>query len=632
MREEGGTPEAREQTKLVIGPWSHGMFLQYVGELDFGMRSNGMFLDLREDMTKLRLRWFDRWTKGLKTGIDDEPRVKLFVQGMQPLAQRGRLAAGACADRRVVPARGRRARSRQSGPRRAAGRVRLRPGGSVPDGRRRAAACPAPSRGPVNQQRLVDRRDVLTYTSDVLQSEVEVTGPVRAVLNASTSGPDTDWVVSSATSTRTAARSTSATASRALSTATVSTSRSSSSRARSRPMTSTCGRRDRVRGRAPHPRARDVERLSALRPLSENRRVVRRRRANRPAAQRALPRARARVAPGAPGAGLSVTPSSGWKATARPTSGRRIAHPRAMRSRSTRPRANAPRRSWRRSGERSTGRRGRRRGKSSARDRSAAAASATRSCGTSSGPTRRTCAASRRSSARTKRRRWTTNCGGRARRSARRWQPGRAGRSHARGRAAARSGRRATSCGGSPGTPSITSGRSRIGSSERRRARALLRHRRAAQSALAGNHRASCPAQDPQFVRPLRRRPLPVAPNVGWGAANADVACPASPLRYRVGDRATERRRGSTGRCLGPTRTRPPSARSGPAGGRPVVRAWAPRALERPAVEDVHRPLGDDGALGRARLPVVPHTTSPSRRRSFLRLRRDTPARHIDLR
>ena len=36
-----------------------------------------------------------------------------------------------------------------------------------------------------------------------------------------------------------------------------------------------------------------------------------------------------------------------------------------------------------------------------------------------------------------------------------------------RGRAAARSGRRATSCGASPGTPSIISGRSRIGSCER---------------------------------------------------------------------------------------------------------------------------------------------------------------------
>ena len=44
------------------------------------------------------------------------------------------------------------------------------------------------------------------------------------------------------------------------------------------------------------------------------------------------------------------------------------------------------------------------------------------------------------------------------------------GDSGRRGRAAARSGRRATSCGASPGTPSIISGRSRTGSCERRTA------------------------------------------------------------------------------------------------------------------------------------------------------------------
>lgn len=60
MRERAATETARRGTRLVIGPWSHGMFHSVVGELDFGLRSSGLFLDLREDLTLLQLRWFDR--------------------------------------------------------------------------------------------------------------------------------------------------------------------------------------------------------------------------------------------------------------------------------------------------------------------------------------------------------------------------------------------------------------------------------------------------------------------------------------------------------------------------------------------------------------------------------------------
>jgi hypothetical protein len=50
-------------------------------------------------------------------------------------------------------------------------------------------------KGPVDQQVILDRSDVLAYTSDPLPEDVEVTGPVSAVLYAATSAPDTDWVV-----------------------------------------------------------------------------------------------------------------------------------------------------------------------------------------------------------------------------------------------------------------------------------------------------------------------------------------------------------------------------------------------------------------------------------------------------
>ena len=49
--------------------------------------------------------------------------------------------------------------------------------------------------GPLDQAPILGRRDVLTYTSDVLEHDVEVIGPVTAVVNGATSGVGTDWVV-----------------------------------------------------------------------------------------------------------------------------------------------------------------------------------------------------------------------------------------------------------------------------------------------------------------------------------------------------------------------------------------------------------------------------------------------------
>ena len=50
--------------------------------------------------------------------------------------------------------------------------------------------CPA---GPRDQTTAEQRSDVLVFSSDVLPADVEVTGPVKVVLYASSSAVDTDW-------------------------------------------------------------------------------------------------------------------------------------------------------------------------------------------------------------------------------------------------------------------------------------------------------------------------------------------------------------------------------------------------------------------------------------------------------
>jgi putative CocE/NonD family hydrolase len=47
--------------------------------------------------------------------------------------------------------------------------------------------------GPMDQRPVENRSDVLVYTSSALKKDLEVTGPIRVVLYASTSAPDTDF-------------------------------------------------------------------------------------------------------------------------------------------------------------------------------------------------------------------------------------------------------------------------------------------------------------------------------------------------------------------------------------------------------------------------------------------------------
>src|SRR5688572_22614546 len=48
--------------------------------------------------------------------------------------------------------------------------------------------------GPVDQAPILERPDILSYTSGVLRESIAVVGPVSVVLHAATSARDTDWV------------------------------------------------------------------------------------------------------------------------------------------------------------------------------------------------------------------------------------------------------------------------------------------------------------------------------------------------------------------------------------------------------------------------------------------------------
>ena len=62
-------------TKLIMGPWIHGFhMISMHGDVDFGPSAALEGLEFR-------LRWYDRWLKGIHNGVENDAPVKIFVMG-----------------------------------------------------------------------------------------------------------------------------------------------------------------------------------------------------------------------------------------------------------------------------------------------------------------------------------------------------------------------------------------------------------------------------------------------------------------------------------------------------------------------------------------------------------------------
>jgi len=79
IAKNGATEKGRGFQRLFVGPWMHGplvseRFMRYVGELDFGPQAI-------IDFNGLVQKWFDRWLKRTDTGVDIEDPITLFTMG-----------------------------------------------------------------------------------------------------------------------------------------------------------------------------------------------------------------------------------------------------------------------------------------------------------------------------------------------------------------------------------------------------------------------------------------------------------------------------------------------------------------------------------------------------------------------
>lgn len=208
---------------LILGPWTHGdRCLTFVGDVDFG-KAAPLEGNLDENFLTLRLRWFDRWVRGIQNGAELVPRVRYFRMGGGSGAKNaeGRLEHGgewlSAADWPPPLARDLTfylhtdGKLTEEDPKEDAAPLSYSydPRHPVPTiGGTITSGEPIMRGGAFNQVEgprffgcnppylpLASRSDVLVFETDLLAEDIEITGPVSARLWISSDCPDTDFTI-----------------------------------------------------------------------------------------------------------------------------------------------------------------------------------------------------------------------------------------------------------------------------------------------------------------------------------------------------------------------------------------------------------------------------------------------------
>jgi len=170
--------------KIIVGPWTHDLSPRS-GIIDFGPEA-------AVDVRRLQLKWFEQWLKGNRLA-QQLPTARVFMMGANRWQE---------LDTWPVPEWQKQVFYLASG-----GRLsKDPPGRSKPDSFVYDPANPAPTVGgqlccnpmvwqwgPADQRVVEARKDVLVYSTEPLDREISVLGPVEVELYVSTSAPDTDF-------------------------------------------------------------------------------------------------------------------------------------------------------------------------------------------------------------------------------------------------------------------------------------------------------------------------------------------------------------------------------------------------------------------------------------------------------
>jgi putative CocE/NonD family hydrolase len=204
VRTQGATAVARENQRIVIGPWEHIGWGRDGAVVSPRLAAIGPVADSPVD--ELMLAWFDHFLKGQDNGVVGGPRVDYFVMGENrwhvagewPIAgtqyQAWRLASGGNAasvmgDGRLTPPTS--AAAAPAGP---PDSYAYDPADPVPSiGGHSCCAWNSGPQGQFDQSAIEQRADILVYSSPPLTEPLEITGPVKVVLYARSTAVDTDF-------------------------------------------------------------------------------------------------------------------------------------------------------------------------------------------------------------------------------------------------------------------------------------------------------------------------------------------------------------------------------------------------------------------------------------------------------
>jgi putative CocE/NonD family hydrolase len=198
---KAGSALARSNQRIIMGPWTHSQAgiappgTTNAGDRDFGLVS---LLDTRV----IELAWFDHWLKGIDNGADREPAVKLFVMGDDAWRDEREWPLARTQWTPYYLHSGGRANTLHGD-----GWLSPGPPGDEPDDTFiYDPKHPVPTLGGCNccnpeivpwgvyDQRPIEMRDdVLVFTTQPLDHDLEISGPIVVHLFAATDGPDTDF-------------------------------------------------------------------------------------------------------------------------------------------------------------------------------------------------------------------------------------------------------------------------------------------------------------------------------------------------------------------------------------------------------------------------------------------------------
>ena len=194
------TEDARSKTKLIIGPWSHQ--IAPWGRVPMG--ENGEYADRTfgkqalSDVIEMHMHWYDQRLKGIDTGVDEEAPIKLFVMGKNTWRDEYEWPLERTEWTKFYLSSAGNAVDDDGGL-----HPEIKTSDQTSDSFIYDPGDPVPSLGsqyqtydfcgPHDRSHIQRRPDVLTFTTDILTEDMEITGPISATIWASSDAKDTDF-------------------------------------------------------------------------------------------------------------------------------------------------------------------------------------------------------------------------------------------------------------------------------------------------------------------------------------------------------------------------------------------------------------------------------------------------------